>query len=665
MKSHASSTSFLTIRLARKCGVAPGLAALLILTGSVSGQLPSREVKGGFKFADQDESGKLRSLLSGDSVTNISNTELKSTGNVRLEIFGDEGKTNLIVISSNCLYNTDTKGVASPERLQATAGDGRFSIEGEGFEWRRTNASLTISNQVHATIRKDFLRSQTSTGTLARAVGRPVNTNAPADAVQLVHIFSDRFSYQSNFAVFEKNVRVEDLEGKMTCGNLLLQFSGPSREIDQILAEQDVVIESGPIRAAAAKAIYRLDGDSLHLTGNPTWQFGEQQGRADELFFDRKAGEFRADRNARMTLPAGALSGGFLPGRSPTPTNAGNAQPIEIFAEHVRLRPGATATNSSVALLRDNVRVHNPGGEQLRCGSMIVTFSAQGGRAEKVVAELGVVVEQGENRVAADRADYSGQTEIVVMTGHPTWQVQGQQGTGDVLTFDLKNRAYRAGRNVQMRLPPGAFGRSAWLLSGRNSSSAVAPTSAATNVANRPIEITADEFEFKAASGGRTNDVAIYRGQVRVSDPGRMNLTCGVLTGELLAGKNEMQSVVAEHDVEINIVDPGGRKQARGDRAVYSVALEELELTADKGVEIVMVEPAGMTRARGTKAIYSAALNVMRLMGDPRLDAPQGRVEGDEVILDRTNTTLRVTGNWKVKLPMEALKKTAKPPAPK
>jgi hypothetical protein len=55
----------------------------------------------------------------------------------------------------------------------------------------------------------------------------------------------------------------------------------------------------------------------------------------------------------------------------------------------------------------------------------------------------------------------------------------------------------------------------------------------------------------------------------------------------------------------------------------------------------------------------------MRLLGAPWLEAPQGRVEGDQMILDRTNTTLRVTGNWKVKLPLDTLKKTGKPSAPK
>src|SRR6185295_18094 len=128
--------------------------------------------------------------------------------------------------------------------------------------------------------------------------------------------------------------------------------------------------------------------------------------------------------------------------------------------------------------------------------------------------------------------------ETVVMTGHPTWQVQGQQGAAEVLTFDLTNRMYRAEGGVRMRLPPGAFGRSAWLLPGRRREVPVSTSVASTNASIRPIEISADDFEFKVAAAGKTNDVATYRGHVRVSDPGRMDLTCGELVGELTAGKN-------------------------------------------------------------------------------------------------------------------------------
>ena len=87
-------------------------------------------------------------------------------------------------------------------------------------------------------------------------------------------------------------------------------------------------------------------------------------------------------------------------------------------------------------------------------------------------------------------------------------------------------------------------------------------------------------------------------------------------------------------------------------------------LTRRRGVEIVFEDPKMECRGRGAKAVYAGAQDVLELTGDPVLTTPQGRLWGEAVVLDRANNSLKATGNWRMKLNPEALKKKTTMPAP-
>lgn len=71
---------------------------------------------------------------------------------LKLQTFDPDGKTQIIVIAPECIYDTLGATARSAGPLQLQNGDGTFRVEGEGFLWRQTNNFLTISNQVRTRI---------------------------------------------------------------------------------------------------------------------------------------------------------------------------------------------------------------------------------------------------------------------------------------------------------------------------------------------------------------------------------------------------------------------------------------------------------------------------------------------------------------------------------
>lgn len=73
---------------------------------------------------------------------------------LKIEMFGETGERQTIIQAPECVYDAAQRTANSPGRLQVQTADGRYYIEGEGFIWRQDAGSLTISNQVHTTIRE-------------------------------------------------------------------------------------------------------------------------------------------------------------------------------------------------------------------------------------------------------------------------------------------------------------------------------------------------------------------------------------------------------------------------------------------------------------------------------------------------------------------------------
>ena len=71
---------------------------------------------------------------------------------LRVETFALDGKTQVVVRAPQCNYSPFDGVANSAGHMELQSGDGKIHVEGEGFLWRQTSSSLTISNRVRTLI---------------------------------------------------------------------------------------------------------------------------------------------------------------------------------------------------------------------------------------------------------------------------------------------------------------------------------------------------------------------------------------------------------------------------------------------------------------------------------------------------------------------------------
>jgi lipopolysaccharide export system protein LptA len=142
-----------------------------------------------------------------------------------------------------------------------------------------------------------------------------------------------------------------------------------------------------------------------------------------------------------------------------------------------------------------------------------------------------------------------------------------------------------------------------------------------------------------------------------------MSLACERLTviARTPAGAGQVESVAAERNVEIEIHEADASRCAYGDAAVYTADTGEMALLGNQGVELAFVDPRIAGSGSGVKAVYVAGADVLHLTGNdtvtPVVITREGEVSGDTVTLDHARTMLSASGNWRMTLNPETLRK--------
>jgi hypothetical protein len=67
---------------------------------------------------------------------------------LKLETFGLDGKSEIVVNAPECVYDQSSGTASSAGRLQVQYQEGKIRIAGEGFLWRQGDSFLTISNRI-------------------------------------------------------------------------------------------------------------------------------------------------------------------------------------------------------------------------------------------------------------------------------------------------------------------------------------------------------------------------------------------------------------------------------------------------------------------------------------------------------------------------------------
>lgn len=581
---------------------------------SLKGQLSD------FVFPNTDDEGR-KTVLKGTAKT-LPDGVIELSPMVAETYRGEE--LDMTIQAPHCLFNPRTKIAYSAGDLSVRTANERFAISGKGFRWQQTDSRLFISNQVHAVVRKALLDSQSiapraaASATAVPAVASPkgdTNSATETNQMDVIEIVSDRFDLQAALAQFRGNVKARQSEGKLDCGILRVHFREAGGQLDRVEAENNVQFERGDVQARGDRAVYAARDGQVSIHGNTAWRLADREGSSQVLHIDDKTRTLRAEREVRVALqPQKMLPLKWFSSSDPTNGPSQPPQPIAISADLLTYNPAA-------AVFSGNVRVEDSQGSSLSCGVMTNRFSANDGQLIEISAVENVEFRQGAAFARSERALYTAAANQVILTGQPVWRFAQGDGRSGRLVLHPDSQQIEADEQVTMRL---LQADQALALDFPNPSGVSGPGQGggATNAAPRYVEVSARELYYKPGS-------AIFLHQIRVVDPVATdrNLKCEVLAAFFGGGKNKLDQLIAEQNVEIQ---------------------------------------QGVTRAYGSKAVQWIPRGTIELTGDSRsgrpvLIGPERKFVADRFLFDRKNNQFRMIGHYQIEMARTAFRDQTSP----
>lgn len=137
-------------------------------------------------------------------------------------------------------------------------------------------------------------------------------TNTLVRTNQEFTIFSDELYYRTGSVIFLKNVRVlsaQDAEQELNCETLAAFFGGADNKLDQLVAEENVRVRQGDLRALGDRVDYWVTKGTLDLTGHPHVDTPGRRYSGDKIQVDRMHNTFRILGNYRIEVERSSVSG--------------------------------------------------------------------------------------------------------------------------------------------------------------------------------------------------------------------------------------------------------------------------------------------------------------------------------------------------------------------
>ncbi len=551
-------------------------------------------------YFDPPHETQMKSLLTGSRARPLENDQVLVYDGTELRTFRESGEPELIVRSSEYVYDQRAQTASSAAPLHVQTADGRFSIDGEGFLWQQTNSALFISNRVHTVAQPD---PRQSSGAIDDARG-----SAPRNPIE---IFSRRFEYQrgSGLGIYSGDVRVAGTNLSLCSGRLSLKVpvTDPPRRtiLETITAEENVSMAYEGIQATGQLAVYSAATGLATVSGHPAWRADQREGRADELVIDRTNRIFRANGHAWLRMPGQTLGGsGFLSKSRASAAGRGATtnRVVEIVSDNYEFRTNWAAFRQDVHV---SEVVSNRTGGTLTCALLTAHFTGTND-LQKLVAEKNVVIQEEDNRFTGETAVFTGTNGVLELTGppEPTWQAGLRSGKGKLVRVDTEHDEMLVRGEASMRLPAEELGQAS-----------VLPAAAASPPPKPAGPQFADIFcqEYRVRP-----EYALFQGNVRAAHP-RLNVACGTLT--VLAPPTAEKVLIAEQQVTFDLISEKGDKiHGTGDKAVY------------------------------TNNITSTLTNdLLTLTGAPaRLATDKATNENNVIVLDRAHNQLITRGDYRV-----------------
>ena len=156
---------------------------------------------------------------------------------LKLETFAVSGRTQFIAEAPDCVYDAPNGTANSSGHLQLASGDGKIRVEGDGFLWRRSDSLLTISNNVKTLIASILIATNGGLNVHAQT-NLDTTTN-----VTTISSHSVNFNMNTRTAIYRGDVRVDNPQMKLTCGQIIATLPPSGGRPDHIVAETNVVID--------------------------------------------------------------------------------------------------------------------------------------------------------------------------------------------------------------------------------------------------------------------------------------------------------------------------------------------------------------------------------------------------------------------------------------
>lgn len=591
-----------------------------VLGGVVWAQTPAGTVTGGWRMPLMEQN-RLKTLLTGDGAKTLESGALEIS-QVRIQLYGDQipPEARLVIEAPQCVFESNRKNASSSGPITLKASDGTFSIEGKGFAWNQSTGNLVISNAVRTVISPTALGSE----------------GAKRDPI---HVNADHFSYDKagNIGHYRGDVTATEGERfKLQADQIEVNLPEDENTPRRIKAIGKVQIqlsqEDRTTQLTGEQADYDTtdQGTSLRLTGEPSWRSGAYHGRGKDIVIEglEQDPTFVVDGSATMTVPSPSQQVGGVSERL-----------IEIrAASYVVTKTGAEFTGG--------VEAEMAPAWHLACRALTAQIEPEAQTITRIEANNEVMIRQevdGDVTTASgDRAEFVPSSEVltdVLISGMSRITATDYRTSADRIHWKktATDTLVSAQGAVNLVLL-GAAGGSSGLLSFN------LPLSEATATNSEKTEISIRANRYDLVSGKGT-----FSGEVSVTDAHGV-LNCEVLDLDFGASLRLIRTMTASEAVSVNTDDGTltcqtltGRFAQPGNRLLELIASENVELRRSNGM------------ATGDRAVFLVARQMVELTGNPEVRTRLVRgalarnvvTSADRLIWDLANNTLKGRGHYR------------------
>ena len=305
---------------------------------------------------------------------------LNATGQ-KLEYSNDQGKDIVELTGNPAWHQGQREGRAEIVNLVRQPGKpNRFSMSGNTFS--------------------RLPRSEFSREGAIFNLPESVDTNSTVSiSNSWVEIWADQSDITTNDAHFVGTVHLmgtgDETESEARCGFLSLESSPTNRMAKTLIMETNVLIRQGEFEIASE----RLQHDSItslaQFDRNARWKSNTRSGSGDKIWFQSKERRMDVLGHAKVSLDLAGANLPFsftIPGQTNKP-----ARPLqgvlEVTADQYQIQPGLIVFKKNVLARRMET---NQCRGRLVCEQLTIRLSNPGNNLEELLAENGVLFEEGD-----------------------------------------------------------------------------------------------------------------------------------------------------------------------------------------------------------------------------------------------------------------------------